>query len=384
MAAKSLVAIVKCLSYDKKEVYEAVKKGITLLGGIRTLFLFRKRLVLKPNILLGIPPENGATTHPSVFYAVAKILKENGFLLSYGDSPGFGKVESACQKTGIKTEAELLNIPLADFEKGKEIQFENGIQNKIFYLAQGVLEGDGLINIPKLKTHSLTTMTGALKNMFGIIPGLKKAAFHARLHDPKAFARMLVDLNRLITPTLTIMDAVYGMEGNGPSHGDLVHTGLLLISSDPVALDATACRLMGLNPLRVYLLSYAEKIGFGNIQEKSIIIKGIPLKDCGGRKYKLSPSRKWESTIPFLQKLAKRCLIPKPVLNPKVCSKCQICVKICPAKQKALSGKKNSIPKFNYNFCIRCYCCQEMCPTGAIGIKVPLLGIPFYGFSKRS
>lgn len=383
MLKKSVVAIVKCSSYDEQQVHAAVHKGISLLGGIESIFNKKKQVLLKPNMLLGLAPEIGATTHPSVFSAVATVLQENGFDLVYGDTPGFGSVDSVCKKSGIAHEANRLHIPLAEFKKGREVAFNGGIQNKIFFIAHGVLESECLVNIPKMKTHGLTIMTGAIKNMFGIIPGLRKAAFHARLQDPKAFSRMLIDLIRFITPTLTIMDAIFGMEGNGPSHGDLVHTGLLLFSRDPVAIDATACRIMGIHPERLYFLQHAEQVGLGVMRENSIIIKGVPLAECLGKKYKLPPTRKWERGIPVLQKYSRKYLIPRPIINDDLCTKCGTCIKVCPVKPKALTGSKNEIPGYNYELCIRCYCCQEMCPTGAVTIKIPLLGRVFYGDSKR-
>jgi uncharacterized protein (DUF362 family)/Pyruvate/2-oxoacid:ferredoxin oxidoreductase delta subunit len=383
MSQKAAVAIVKCDSYDEKQVSRAVNTGIKLLGGIESIFRGKRQALLKPNILLGIDPDQGATTHPSVFTAVARFLKQSGFNLSYGDTPGFGTIESVCKKSGIGHAAKQLNIPRAEFKKGREVVFEQGIQNKIFYIAEGILKSECIVNIPKMKTHGLTTMTGAIKNMFGVIPGLRKAAFHARLQDLEAFSRMLIDLNRFLTPTLHIMDAVYGMEGNGPSHGDLVHTGLLLFSQDPVAIDATACRIMGINPMRLYFLKYGEQIGLGSMRADEINIKGVPLKECTVRKYKLPPPRKWEKGIPFLQRLGRRHFIPRPVINNGVCTKCDICVKVCPVKPKALTREDKAVPVYNYKLCIRCYCCQEMCPAGAVTIKIPFLGRFFYGYSRR-
>ncbi len=384
MSKVSVVAIVRCLSYDGPELAKAVTYGMELLGGPASIFNGGRRLLLKPNMLLGISPENGATTHPAVFAAVAEFFQKNGYSLSYGDNPGFGRTETVSKKCGIGAQAKRLGIPLAEFEKGKEVKFGGGVQNKLFYIAQGVLDSENLVNLPKMKTHSLTTMTGALKNMFGVIPGLRKAAFHARLADPKAFARMIIDLNRFITPVLTIMDAVYGMEGNGPTHGDPVHTGLLLFSTDPVAVDATACRIMGIDPQEIFFLTHAEKTGLGNIRESRISIRGMALADCKGKPYKLSPSFVWDHRFPFLQSLGKKFLIPRPVINKHTCTACGVCIKICPVRPKALAAGKKGIPAYNYDHCIRCYCCQEMCPTGAVSVKVPPLGTLFYGFWGRS
>jgi len=342
-AEKSVVAIVRCVSYTPSEVSRAVARGMELLGGVK-----------------------------------------RGFNLSYGDSPGFGGVESVISKCGIKEQADLLRVPLAEFEKGREVGFKEGIQNKLFYIANGVLEIPAVVNLPKMKTHSLTVMTGAIKNMFGVIPGLRKAAFHARLADPRAFARMLIDLNRFITPELNIMDAVVGMEGNGPTHGDPVHTGLLLFSRDAAALDATACRIMGIEPERLYFLQHAGSSGLGNIRTQDIEIKGVALAECAGKKYKLSLSHKWRQGAPLLQKYGKKFLIPRPVINNYLCTRCGVCVNICPVSPKALKNHNSSVPVYDYGRCIRCYCCQEMCPAGAIKVKVPVLGALYFGFGGRS
>jgi uncharacterized protein (DUF362 family)/NAD-dependent dihydropyrimidine dehydrogenase PreA subunit len=381
---RSAVAIVRCASYAPGEVSRAVAKGITLLGGVKAIFKDKKRVLLKPNMLLGLSAESGATTNPAVFVAVAGLLKDHGFDLYYGDSPGFGSVESVIRKCGIKEQADVLGIPLADFEKGSEVRFKEGLQNKLFYIARGVLEIQTVVNLPKMKTHSLTVMTGAIKNMFGVIPGLRKAAFHARLADPQAFARMLIDLTRFITPELNIMDAVVGMEGNGPSHGDPVHSGLLLFSKDAAALDATACRIMGIAPERLYFLNHAHKSGLGNIFTKNIEIRGVELDDCRGRPYRLSASHHWQQGTAVLQKYGKRFLIPRPVINKYICTRCGVCVNICPVRPKALAGHNSSVPVYDYERCIRCYCCQEMCPAGAIKAAVPLLGALYYGFRGRS
>lgn len=213
------VALVRCDSYDYSEVKRAVDRGLSLIGGPEAFVKAGEKILLKPNFLTAEAPEKCVTTHPAVFKAVAEVFKGIGTVLSYGDSPAFGSMENVARKSRVGNIAAELGIPPADFHNGKEVSFKEGIQNKKFMLAKGVLESDGLISLPKLKTHGLTRMTGCVKNQFGCIPGFLKGEFHVKLPDVNDFARMLVDINMLVKPRLFIMDAIIGMEGNGPRGG---------------------------------------------------------------------------------------------------------------------------------------------------------------------
>ncbi|MCD4671221.1 MAG: DUF362 domain-containing protein, partial [Anaerolineaceae bacterium] len=255
----SRVALVRCNHYEQDAVNEAVGCGLTLLGGPQAFFKPGEHLLLKPNLLAADPPEKNTATHPAVFQAVARHLQEAGARLSYGDSPAAHRPLTAARKAGIADAAEALNIPLADFTSGKTVSFPEGNLIKQFTIAQDVLAADGIINICKMKTHALTRLTGAVKNMFGCIPGVLKAEFHARLQNEDLFSQMLLDLNRLLPPRLNVMDGIIGMEGNGPRNGSPRPVHVLLFSTDPVALDATAARIMNLDPDLVPTLAWAKK-----------------------------------------------------------------------------------------------------------------------------
>ncbi|HNX92839.1 MAG TPA: DUF362 domain-containing protein, partial [Syntrophomonas sp.] len=165
----------------------------------------------KPNLLSADPPEKCVTTHPAVFRAIAEALQNAGVHLTYGDSPGFGSPGGAARKAGIAAAAAELDIPMADFQQGQEVVCLDGLQNKKFVIAKGVLECDGMISLPKLKTHGLTRLTGCMKNQFGCIPGLLKGEYHVKLPDVNRFAQMLADLNLLLKPRLYIMDGIMAM-----------------------------------------------------------------------------------------------------------------------------------------------------------------------------
>jgi len=325
---------------------------------------------------VGDAPEKCVNTHPNVFRSVADLLKAEGAIVSYGDSPGFGSSHAAAKKAGIARIAEENNIPLADFREGREIFFEQGVQNKKFYIANGVLDSDCIISLPKLKTHGLERFTGSIKNQFGCVVGMRKGEFHVKLPDATDFARMVVDLNNYIKPVLYIMDGIVAMEGNGPRGGDPRPLHVLLFSTDPVALDATACRIINLNPLHVPTTVAGCETGAGTYREEEIELVGDPIDRffCSDFAVDRSPVKKAKTgkTMKFLTNR----LVPKPVIASEKCTMCGTCVQSCPVEGKAVNwpgGDKSRVPVYDYDKCIRCYCCQELCPESAITLKDPLI-----------
>ncbi|MFC2020019.1 DUF362 domain-containing protein, partial [Chloroflexota bacterium] len=271
---KSVVALIGCDSYNDKKLYKAINEGLDLLGGISHFIKPGERIVLKPNVLIGTNPAKCVCTHPSVFGAVGKILLEAKANVYYGDSSVFGKCEANVKKARLKPVADKLGIRLADFDKGKSVTHREALLIKRFVIANGVLESDGLVSLPKLKTHGLTRFTGAIKNQFGCVPGLLKNQHHVKIPDPYDFATMLVDLNTLIKPRLYIMDGIMAMEGNGPHSGKPKKLGVLLLSSDPVALDAIACKIIDLNPAFVPTSEPGERAGLGTYHYENIEVVG--------------------------------------------------------------------------------------------------------------
>jgi len=372
----AIVAVVRCDSYDLDTVREAVARGFALLGGIERFVSPGERILLKPNLLTGQPPERAVTTHPSVFRATAESLQKAGAELSYGDSPGFGRPTTAARKSGLSEVAEALSIPAADLSTGTLVSFPNGDLIKQFTIARGAHTANGIVSLPKMKTHGLMRITGAIKNQFGCIPGVLKAEFHARLPNADLFSRMLVDLNRLLQPRLFIMDGIVAMEGNGPQNGRPRPMNVLLFSTDPVALDATFCRLVGLNPTLVPTIAHGESTGLGSAAHIEWI--GDPLEPLIAADFAVNRERRSTSAQPDrLSRIARRLIVPRPTVEKERCTRCGTCVSICPVTPKAItfaSEDRSRPPVHNYARCIRCYCCQEMCPEGAIDITVPPLG----------
>ena len=205
---KSTVALVRCNTYEEEQVCRAVERGVDLLGGISRFIKPGERIVIKPNVLIGTDPEKCVTTHPSVLKAIGILLKKAGASVYYGDSSAVGRCEGNMKRAGLKQAADELGITLADFDNGKSVNHEEALLNKRFVIANGVLESDGIVSLPKLKAHPLTRFTGAIKNQFGCVPGLQKTQHHVKMPNPYDFAAMLVDLNTLVRSRLYIMDGI--------------------------------------------------------------------------------------------------------------------------------------------------------------------------------
>lgn len=374
------VALIRCDTYEEEGVYQALRKGIQLLGGIEGFVKPDEKILLKPNLLRGKKKESALTTHPAVFEAMVRIFQEaNCKKISYGDSPGIGNPEKVADEAGIKEVADQYKIPLLEFSKGHSVAYPEGITTKKFEIAEGVLESDAIISLCKMKTHGLTRITGAVKNQLGCVYGFNKGACHARYPNSLQFGKMLVDLNRFLKPRLFVMDGIIAMEGNGPASGTPTAMNVLLISSDPVALDTVFAKLVDLDPTYVPTIVSGHEMGLGTSDIKQIEILGDPLDKLINRNFNVEriPVRNEENSK--LGKLSKiRGLITrKPIVIEERCIRCGICVASCPLEDKAISWKEKGngrLPKYDYHKCIRCYCCQEMCPQKAITVKTPLLG----------
>lgn len=374
----SKVAVVNCNCYNVNEVYKAVSRGIELIGGLESLITKNERVLLKPNLLASANPDKSVTTHPVVFEAVVRIFKEKEYSVFYGDSPGFESPEKVSQRCGLKTIADKYDIMLGNFSKGSTIAFKEGKITKQFEIAHAVQEADAIVSLCKMKTHQLTRITGAVKNQLGCVYGLNKPSSHAKFPDAISFSKMLVDLNMLLKPRLYIMDGIVAMEGNGPRSGEPVPMNVLLVSSDPVALDSVFCRLIDLDPEYIPTIVYGEEYGLGKWRDEDIEIIGDNLNELVDKNFNVIRKPVISENFGFATRFRNR-ILRKPAIIEKKCIKCGICVDVCPAEGKAVNFKnsgndKTDPPVFQYKKCIRCYCCQEMCPQKAIEVKTPLLG----------
>ncbi|MGI5892055.1 MAG: DUF362 domain-containing protein [Bacillota bacterium] len=370
--SKSQVALVKCSSYQHEELTKALQEGFHLLGGIEKFIKKDEQILLKPNLLSADISSKYTTTNAEFFKVIAEALLPYSPHIVYGDSPAAQNMIYVAQRSGIAQAAKNLAVGPADFQNSVSVTCPDNFLRKKYSIAKGVTEADGIFSLCRLKTHGLTKITGAVKNQMGYLPGLLKASFHARMPDLNNFARMLVELNLLYRPRLYIMDAIIAMEGNGPSNGTGKQMSLMLLSEDPVALDATACRLIDLNPQYVMTNVWGEKVGLGYWNENNIEILGEKLEDFVDKDFKVNRQSISPAAWISLLSSAGRIFMNKPYIDKKICTNCGFCIEICPVKPKALS-RQASAPVYNYHKCIRCFCCQELCPQGAIKIKSPFI-----------
>lgn len=375
---KHPVVLIPLDTYDQPRVDAAIRQGVELLGGIGQFVRPEEKIVLKPNLLARALPQKAITTHPAVFSAVCRLLREEGYVhLSYGDSPGNPTTtpDKAAEAAGIAEAAAKYGVERADFSSGSIVTFPEGRTAKSFYLCRGVQDADALISICKMKTHALERITGAVKNQYGCITGVNKATGHASYPNSDIFADMLADLNLCVRPRLYIMDGVVAMEGNGPTSGTPVNMNVLLLSADPVALDAVFSSLVHLSPEAVPTCVSGVKAGLGVMDESAIevITPDATLTVAQAReKYGKADFDVFRGVIkkgflfnfmpllPFLQN--------RPRVDLKKCVACGVCEESCPVPDKAVHSGNGHKAKYDYKKCIRCFCCQEMCPVKAIEV----------------
>ena len=319
-----------------------------------------KIVFIKPNMIGLFPPHQHATTHPLVISAIAKFFREAGAKVIVGDNcgmGGYGLNQKVAQVTGI---IDAVNDAYKNIAMNTSLVSLGSKFTDSIAVSRDILEADLLINVPKMKTHSLTVVTGAVKNMFGIVAGAGKSRCHRLAPGVRDFGELLADIYSIRPPDLTIMDGIVSMEGNGPTSGTPKHVGKILASTNAIALDAVMCRIMGLPPEEVHHIRHASQDGLGPIDTDSIEIVGEKPEEVP---FKLPMTIKRFS---FLGRLVNRGYFGtisrrRLVLDKKLCKKCKICVEGCPTKAMQME----EFPGINEDRCIRCLCCQELCPESA-------------------
>lgn len=369
----SKVALVKCSSYEEGKVKQSLKEALALSGAWEGLIKKGSRVLIKPNMLAARSPEEGVTTHPALIRAVVELVQEAGGKALIGDSPGGLKrdLKHFWKICGYWDIAQATGAELVSLEQDlEEIEIPEGVIYKKLYLPRQALLVDVLINVPKLKTHSLMLFTGAVKNMLGLIPGMGKVEFHRRCPRPDDLGEAITDVYSAVKPQLSIMDAIVGMEGNGPVSRELREVGLILASADAVALDTIAQAVIGLKPSQVSTTVAAARRGLGISDLKRIEIKGESLGQVSLRDFHL-PSNIIVRSIPRpLLGFAARRVTLKPIPQAHKCTGCGICLEHCPTQAISL---KNKIARVDYEKCILCLCCDELCPEKAFKLKKSLL-----------
>ncbi len=370
---ENIVSVVRCEEYEdaKKAVYAALE----LLGGIDSLVKKGDKVVIKPNLVSRKKPSEAATTNPAVVRAVIDAVQSRGADITVAESPGgpysaayLKSVYAECGITeAVKGTKAKLNFG-TDFE---DVSFPEGRTIKSMPVIGPILNADLIISLPKLKTHAMTSYTGAVKNMFGAVPGTHKAELHFRLNDRAAFCSMLVDLFQCINkkPVLSIMDGVWGMEGDGPTAGQKRHIGVIMASMNAHALDMAACKIIGYSPDEVDTLKEAAARGLVCASPEELEIIGDDINSLVISGFKKPQSHfnllKLLSLPETLNKLVTGILSSRPKISYRECVGCGECMRCCPPHAIEM---KNGRPVIDRGKCIKCFCCQELCPKKAVKI----------------
>ena len=364
------IAIVKCENYSSKSVSSALNQLTELIGGLDWVKPGMK-IIIKVNLVAPMNPDSAGTTHPSLLCELVKLLLNKGAEVIIGDSPGgiytsvfVNKVYSATGMNDIKKIGGKLNQNFSQ----KTAFFEKGKVLKDFEYTAFLDDADVIINFCKLKTHGMMGMSAATKNLFGTIPGTLKPEYHFKYPNHFDFADMLIDLNEYFKPKLCIVDAVVGMEGNGPTMGKPRQIGAILASTNPYKLDLACAKIIGLKKEDVTTLEAAFK--------RNLIPETADELSCNDdlNNYVIEDydnitvrhSLWFEDKSKLTGRIITKLLQSKPILDKQTCIGCKKCFEICPAKAITMNNNK---PIIDRKKCISCFCCQEFCPKGAMKVK---------------
>jgi len=367
------ISLVSCKEYEAAALAEALEKTFQNLGGIERFVRQGTKVALKPNLLAPIKPEEACATHPALVKALVLLIQKAGGTATIIDSPGGPYLASYLKQvyavTGMEKAAQETGAALNYDLSLAEVSNPDAKYLKKLTVLKPLIDADLVINLPKLKTHGQMVYTGAIKNLFGAIPGTEKIRYHMTMPDYGQFADTLIDIFLSVKPGLTIMDAVVGMNGAGPRAGDPKHIGLILAGEDAFALDRAALHVVGVEPKEVPVLKAAIERGLcpqsvndiefsgENIEKVRIKDFNVPLhKDMGAVSYGD------KGILKFFGDRIK----PRPVFLHKNCNGCGECARSCPVKVISLRGGR---PEADLSACIRCFCCQELCPRKAVAIK---------------
>lgn len=360
------VSLQHCDSYQAALLQERLAALLKPLGGIERFVMPGQRVMLKPNLLAGKPPEAAVTTHPALVQAVAGLVREAGGVVLVGDSPGIGLFEQVARKTGIKAAVEASGGTLIAFDRTRQIA-SGGLFRQL-ELAEVYLDADVVINLPKLKTHEMMTLTCGVKNLYGTVVGPTKAGLHLTAGRSKElFAGLLLEIAQARPVALTIVDGIVAMEGNGPNSGTPRQLGVLLAGDNPVAVDTVAAQLAGIPHRLLPVEQEAKRRGLsGSTMEQIRLVGELPLVPADPP-FVLPDGLDLQFGLPgFVKPILRDSLSPLPYADPQRCVLCGICRDACPPQ--AITITKNAL-KVDSGRCIRCWCCRELCPHHALLLK---------------
>jgi len=367
----SKVVIKECDKYEVETLMEKINSAIESLGGWDRFVKPQDKVLLKVNMIGPKSADSAAVTHAEFVRAIVRILKNKKCTVWIGDSSG-GAIAGVAptaqsfkiagyEKVAAEEGAEIKNFD----REGVEAVCPRSRCEETMYIARPMYEADVVINLPKLKTHSAQIFSGAVKNVFGCIPGLRKARYHKMAPEPKDFGEIICDIHDAIRIQLHIMDGIQAMEGEGPTAGKVYQANKILVSEDPLALDTVAAKMIGIEIKDVPILATAGRRNLGESRLENIILAGdyeqTPKLSNFQLPKRFGSAKKRNSKI-----LVKVIDFFKtfPRINLNKCRKCNMCVESCP-----VGAIDRETKQINYDLCIECMCCHELCMYKAVELK---------------
>ncbi len=372
------VSLMRASAYDREAIFATLKAEGDALGIPKDAFV-GKKVVIKPNLVAPTNPDGAATTHPTFLLAVVDFLRDRGASdLLLAESPGGPYNETALRLNykvcGISDAAESASLPLNYSASFSTVHAADARVCRAFSVITPIQEADVIVDLCRLKSHSLTKMSAAVKNLFGVVPGIQKFEMHSAYPALPVFSEMLVDLAQMLVQThkvLAICDAIVGMEGNGPTGGDPRSIGGILMSENPFSLDVVAEALIGFSHT-VEMVRIAQERNLCRSLAQTEI-RGVPPEELALTDFR-EPDATKKTFLGSLSTLFGGRLAEFFASHPKIdgskCVGCGVCANSCPRHTIDIvqkKGKKKAV--IRYDGCIRCFCCQELCPFHVIGIR---------------
>ena len=369
------VSLTSCSSYDDSGLKDKILKSLIDIDFDPKMFN-GMRIGIKPNLLIPSAPERAIITHPVFFQIVVQIIKDYNGIPVLVENPAVHGLSTLLKKTPYGEIVKALNVEVSDMKETQLIPYDDAVQFKRIEISKAFFDVDMIVNLPKLKTHGLTVMTGALKNLFGVIPGLKKSRMHLKAPSRDDFSSFMMDLYGALLhgfdppkPILHIMDGIVGMEGEGPGlSGTPIPIGVIITSRDPLAVDWTSTQVVNVSPEDVPTLVTGFKRDFCISSADDVQIIGEDLDKVRLKSFQVSKNSIFSNAVrwPFTSSLFKQLFVEKAVPQDEKCTLCYQCMRICPAKAITQANNQEKIPNYDYDKCIRCFCCMEICPEAAI------------------
>jgi uncharacterized protein (DUF362 family)/NAD-dependent dihydropyrimidine dehydrogenase PreA subunit len=367
----SKVVIKDCADYQLSSLKTQMNAGIAALGGWESFVSPGMTVLLKVNLIGPKKPDTAAVTHAEFVRALTQLLKEQGCTVWIGDSSGgaiagIAPTAQSFSVSGLEQVAKEEGAVIKNFDKEGvvEVKTNAGFVDRM-YLAKPMFEADFVINLPKLKTHSAGIYTGAVKNLYGCVPGLKKAEYHRLAPDQKDLGLIIADIHRAVKVGLHFMDGIIAMQGEGPTAGSVYPAQKMLISTDPLALDTVAAAMLGMQVADIPILMSAQerKLGVATLSDIELAGDYSSPPRLQGFKYpkklQSGKSRNPDALIKVIDFLKAR-----PKINTRLCKQCNMCVESCPVQ--AINATTKEI---DYTACIECMCCHELCMHKAVELK---------------